>query len=51
MKLNNIINLVVRNKNGMKKCLLHVSGNGYIEAGELDDFLAALCKESNKEVN
>jgi len=24
-------------------------GNGYIEAGELDDFLAALCKESNKE--
>ena len=27
-----------------------ISGNGYIEAGELDDFLAALYKETSKQV-
>lgn len=28
----------------------NISGNGYIEAGELDDFLAALYKETSKQV-
>ena len=30
--------------------LHYISGNGYIEAGELDDFLAALHKETSKQV-
>ena len=30
--------------------LHNISGNGYIEAGELDDFLAALYKETSKQV-
>lgn len=29
--------------------MVYVSGNGFIEAGELDDFLAALWKEGHSE--
>ena len=28
--------------------MFHVPGNGFIEAGELDEFLMALGRESNK---